>query len=141
VTSRLSASAVVGRTAGRSLGNVLSDSARKLGIRKSLHGIRKIAAQRCAEAGASVNELNAIFGWSGTKMALRYAEAADRKRLAATGMAKLRRRNKTAILFPHLEGQTPLTQIFLSNNQRLKNPMVGGDNHIIMNHMGRGEGL
>jgi len=33
-----------------SFGNVFSESARKLGIRKSLHGIRKIAAQRCAEA-------------------------------------------------------------------------------------------
>jgi hypothetical protein len=72
-----------------SFGNVFSDTARKLGIKKSLHGIRKIAAQRCAEAGASVHELNAIFGWTGTKMALRYTEAADRRRLAATGMAKL----------------------------------------------------
>ena len=72
-----------------SFGNVFADTARKLGIKKSLHGIRKIAAQRCAEAGATVHELNAIFGWTGTKMALRYTEAADRKRLAPAGMARL----------------------------------------------------
>jgi hypothetical protein len=39
--------------------------------------------------GATVHELNAIFGWTGTKMALRYTEAMDRKRLAAAGMARL----------------------------------------------------
>jgi hypothetical protein len=36
-----------------------------------------------------VHELNAIFGWTGTKMAPRHTEAADRKRLAAAGMARL----------------------------------------------------
>jgi hypothetical protein len=88
-----------GRPYGRkeSFGNVFSDTARKQGIKKSLHGIRKIAALRCAEAGATVHELNSIFGWTGTKMALRYTEAADRKRLAASGMARLvAQQDKTA---------------------------------------------
>ena len=95
-----------GRPYGRkeSFGNVFSDTARKLGIKKSLHGIRKIAAQRCAEAGATVHELNAIFGWTGTKMALRYTEAADRKRLAATGMAKLKAAEQTGNSIPSPTG-------------------------------------
>jgi integrase len=95
-----------GRPYGRkeSFGNVFSDTARKLGIKKSLHGIRKIAAQRCAEAGATVHELNAIFGWTGTKMALRYTEAADRKRLAATGMAKLNAAEQTGNSIPSPTG-------------------------------------
>lgn len=89
-------------TRKESFGNVFSEAARKLGIQKSLHGIRKIAAQRCAEAGATVHELNSIFGWTGIKMALRYTEAADRKRLAAAGMAKLQaaEQNSTSIPSP-----------------------------------------
>jgi integrase len=95
-----------GRPYGRkeSFGNVFSDTARKLGIKKSLHGIRKIAAQRCAEAGATVHELNSIFGWTGTKMALRYTEAADRKRLAATGMAKLQAAEQNSNSIPSPSG-------------------------------------
>ena len=89
-------------TRKKSFGNVFSEAARKLGIQKSLHGIRKIAAQRCAEAGATVHELNSIFGWTGIKMALRYTEAADRKRLAAAGVAKLQaaEQNSTSIPSP-----------------------------------------
>jgi hypothetical protein len=83
---------------------VFSEAARKLRIQKSLHGIRKIAAQRCAEAGATVHELNAIFGWTGMKMALRYTEAADRKRLAATGMAKLQQAEQNSNSIPSPSG-------------------------------------
>ena len=54
---------------------------------KSAHGCRKIAATRAAEAGATVAQLNAIFGWRGTAMASLYTEAADRKRLALDAMA------------------------------------------------------
>jgi hypothetical protein len=53
------------------------------------HGCRKIAATRAAEAGATVAQLNAIFGWKGTAMASLYTEAADRKRLALEAMEKV----------------------------------------------------
>lgn len=65
-----------------SFGNMFSEAARQAGIKKSAHGVRKIAATRCAEAGATVHQLNAIFGWSGTTMAMLYTQAAGRKRLA-----------------------------------------------------------
>jgi hypothetical protein len=52
-------------------------------------GARKIAATRAAEAGATVAELNAIFGWKGTAMASLYTEDADRKRLSLGAMAKV----------------------------------------------------
>jgi len=55
------------------------------GIRKSAHGLRKLAATRAAEAGATIWQLNAMFGWTGTKMASHYTQAADRKRLAREG--------------------------------------------------------
>jgi hypothetical protein len=35
---------------------------------------------RFAYAGATVPQMNAIFGWSGFRMAMHYIEAADRRR-------------------------------------------------------------
>jgi hypothetical protein len=59
------------------------------GVMGSPHGVRKIAATRAAENGATVAELEAIFRWSGGKMASLYARAADRRRLAKGAMHKL----------------------------------------------------
>jgi integrase len=56
---------------------------------KSAHGIRKAAATRAANNGATVATLEAIFGWEGGQMAALYTKAADRKRLAAEHMGKL----------------------------------------------------
>jgi integrase len=72
-----------------SFGNLFADAARMAGVEKSCHGLRKIAAIRCAENRATVPQMNAIFGWTGARMALHYIEAADRKRLAAEAMDKL----------------------------------------------------
>ncbi len=58
---------------------------------------------RAAENGATVAELNAIFGWRGTTMASLYTEAADRKRLALEAMAKVQgasEQNETATSIP-----------------------------------------
>jgi hypothetical protein len=44
------------------------------------------AATRAAENGATVAQLNAIFGWKGAKMATFYTEAADRRRLSLDAM-------------------------------------------------------
>ena len=55
----------------------------------SAHGVRKIAATRAANAGATIGELEAIFGWSGGRMASLYTRSADRKRLALEAMHKL----------------------------------------------------
>jgi integrase len=46
------------------------------------HGLRKAAAERCAEAGATVNQLMAIFGWKDPEMAIHYTKKADAKRMA-----------------------------------------------------------
>jgi integrase len=74
-----------------SFGNAFHHACRAAGINKSAHGLRKIAAIRCAENGASVPQMNAIFGWTGAKMALHYIEAASRKKMAADAMEKLNR--------------------------------------------------
>jgi hypothetical protein len=62
---------------------------RAAGVRKSAHGVRKIGATRAAENGATVAELEAIFGWEGGRMASLYTRAADRVRLARGAMSKL----------------------------------------------------
>jgi hypothetical protein len=51
--------------------------------------MRKIGATRAANEGATVAELEAIFGWQGGGMASLYTRAADRARLAKGAMAKL----------------------------------------------------
>jgi len=72
-----------------SFGNAFHFACRAAGIKKSAHGLRKYAATKAAEAGANIWQLNAMFGWTGTKMASHYTQAADRKRLGREGFKKL----------------------------------------------------
>lgn len=72
-----------------SFGNLFSEAARAAGVKKSAHGVRKIGATRAAENGATVAELEAIFGWTGGGMAALYTRSADRKRLAMGAVNKL----------------------------------------------------
>jgi integrase len=83
-----------------SFGNDFKDACRAAGVNKSAHGCRKIAATRAAENGATVAQLNAIFGWKGTAMASLYTEAAERKRLAADAMRKVQGANETSTIAP-----------------------------------------
>jgi integrase len=46
-------------------GTAFGEACRAAGVQKSAHGVRKIGATRAAENGATVAELNALFGWSG----------------------------------------------------------------------------
>lgn len=75
-----------------SLGNAFRDACRSAGIKKSAHGLRKAAATRAANAGATVAQLEAIFGWDGGRMASLYTRSADRQALAAAAMEKLSRK-------------------------------------------------
>jgi integrase len=72
-----------------SFGNLFRDACRAAGVPGSAHGVRKIAATRAANAGATVAQLEAIFGWCGGAMAALYTRAADRRRLALQAMHKL----------------------------------------------------
>jgi integrase len=72
-----------------SFGNAFREACRAAGVAKSAHGVRKIGATRAAENGATVAELEAIFGWQGGGMASLYTRAADRARLAKGAMAKM----------------------------------------------------
>lgn len=72
-----------------SFGNQFKVACKDAGVPGSAHGVRKIAATRAANAGATVAELEAIFGWVGGTMASLYTRSADRRRLAAQAIRKL----------------------------------------------------
>jgi integrase len=55
----------------------------------SAHGLRKAGATRAAEGGATAHQLMSMFGWRSLAEAELYTRAAERKRLAASGMALL----------------------------------------------------
>jgi integrase len=80
------------RFAKESLGNAFKDACKAAGIMdKSAHGLRKAAATRAADNGATTHELMAIFGWVDIKEAEIYTRNANRKRLSAGAMSKLER--------------------------------------------------
>jgi integrase len=75
-------------------GNAFSAQFRKwcdaagLPKRCKVHGLRKAACRRLAEAGCSGNEIMAISGHATLKELVRYTKAADQARLARNAMAK-----------------------------------------------------
>lgn len=74
-----------------SLGNLFAEACQAAGVRKSAHGLRKAAATNAANHGATVAELEAIFGWQGGQMASLYTRSANRRALSASAMTKLSR--------------------------------------------------
>jgi integrase len=72
-----------------SFGNAFSDACRGAGIPCSAHGVRKLAATRMANNGATSAQLKSIFGWTSDRMASLYTRTADRRRLAIESMHKL----------------------------------------------------
>jgi integrase len=75
------------------------------GRTKNSHGIRKLAATRVAEAGASEHELMALFGWTDPAMARVYTKAANQKLLAASAGAKV---GAGGVVLKLLGGQTSI---------------------------------
>ncbi|WP_375620286.1 tyrosine-type recombinase/integrase [Bartonella sp. TS25HLJMH] len=74
-----------------SFGDTFRDACNAAGIKKSAHGLRKLAATRAANSGATVSQLKAIFGWTNDAMASLYTKSADRKRLAIEAIKKLQK--------------------------------------------------
>jgi integrase len=92
-----------------SFGNLFRGACKAAGVPGSAHGVRKIAATRAANAGATVPQLEAIFGWQGGAMASLYTRAADRRRLSLEAMHKLGAENdiRTSIPSPSLQVRAP----------------------------------
>lgn len=88
-------------------GNAFSAACRAAGVPGSAHGVRKIAATRAANAGATVAQLEAIFGWTGGRMASHYTQSADRERLAKGAMHLLANEKQTSIPSPQHQVRAP----------------------------------
>jgi integrase len=72
-----------------SFGNWFRGACKAAGVPGSAHGLRKAGATRAANNGATVAQLEAIYGWTGGRMASLYTRSADRVRLAREAMGKL----------------------------------------------------
>ena len=84
-------------------GNEFSQAARQAGIKKSAHGVRKIAATIAAENGATEKELDAIFGWvDGGRTSAIYTREANRARLSARAASKLDETGTSIPAPPHV---------------------------------------
>jgi integrase len=91
-----------------SLGNLFAEACKAAGVRKSAHGLRKAAATNAANHGATVAELEAIFGWAGGQMASLYTRSANRRALSAGAMNKLSRtETETSIPAPSDKVRAP----------------------------------
>jgi integrase len=95
----------------RSFGNQFRKACRAAGVNRSAHGLREVAATRAANAGATVAELEAIFGWTGGRMASLYTRAADRRQLAHRAMHKLANDERTSIPSPLGNPPSPAEKI------------------------------
>ena len=86
-------------------GNYFRDACNAAGVKKSAHGLRKLAASRAALAGVTTSQLEAMFGWTGGTMASLYTKSANRMKLAAEGS-----RTYENVYAPHLEHNSPHLQ-------------------------------
>jgi integrase len=82
----------------KGFGNWFKDRCVEAGLPQcSLHGLRKAAAVRCADAGATVHDMMQLFDWSSPQMAVLYIKRADKKRAAARTILHLSRRQPTPV--------------------------------------------
>jgi integrase len=87
----------------KAFGNWFKKRCREAGLEDlSAHGVRKLGAQRCAEAGATEHQLMALFGWANPQQAAVYTRKANRVRLEAQAAKLLQARasNKSVPLLP-----------------------------------------
>lgn len=73
----------------KGFGNWFRDRCDEAGVPGSALGLRKAAATKCAENGATASELMAMSGWTTLQEAERYTRAAERKHLGLKGSERL----------------------------------------------------
>lgn len=72
------------------LSELISDQARKLGINKSIHGLRKLMAATLAEKGASEDQIMSITGHKSSSSVRPYIKSARQRKIAHEAMALMR---------------------------------------------------
>jgi len=83
----------------KGFGNWFKHRCREAGLENlSAHGLRKLGAQRCAEAGATEHQLMALFGWSNPQQAAVYTKKANRAKLESQAAPLLQGQNRNSDL-------------------------------------------
>ena len=85
-----------------SFGNWFRDACRAAECRGSAHGLRKAGAVRMSHHGANERQLMAYYGWTMSKQAAHYTQAADRERLARDAAELLLPEQRSNKNLPHL---------------------------------------
>ena len=93
----------------KGFGNWFKKRCRQAGFEDlSAHGLRKLGAQRCAEAGATEHQLMALFGWTNPQQAAVYTRKANRAKLEGQAALLLQGQNRnndlTSTVSASLEG-------------------------------------
>ncbi len=83
-----------------SFGNEFRIACNKAEVPGSAHGVRKLAATRMANNGATTSQLQAVFGWTDVKMPALYTKDADRRRLAKEAMSMIANKPEKSIPAP-----------------------------------------
>jgi integrase len=87
----------------KAFGNWFKKRSREAGLEEvSAHGLRKLGAQRCAEAGATEHQLMALLGWANPQQAAVYTKKVNRAKLEAQAAVLLQAQtsNKSVPLSP-----------------------------------------
>ena len=86
-----------GAWSGVLLSHALPTALTKIGIVRTLgiHGLRKLAATRLAEAGCSAHEISSITGHRSLSMVEHYTRTADQERLASAAIVRLQTKPET----------------------------------------------
>jgi integrase len=82
-------------------GNAFRKACRDAGVPGSAHGVRKLAATTMADNGATEAQLEAVFGWTGGRMASLYTRSANRRRLATSSAHLLLNDERTDLPAPN----------------------------------------
>lgn len=82
------------RYSAEGFGNRFREWCVEAGVPGRAHGLRKAGATMLAEAGATELEISSYLGHSTTKEAATYVKTANRALMAASGMAKLTKREQ-----------------------------------------------
>ena len=70
-------------------GNWFREACDAAGVRKSSHGLRKLAATVLANSSGSEHELQALFGWRTNSQSAVYTREANKRQLALQAAMKL----------------------------------------------------
>lgn len=97
-----------------SFGNIFRPWCTDAGVKKSAHGLRKLAATAVANNGGSEQQLQALFGWTTNTMSAVYTRDANRQRQALQAAFKLQQeleQNETSDPEAELFLPAPLAQL------------------------------